>query len=197
MTFDYQIQFADNREFTAATDELLSKLNVKAWLVGQSLGEVVAKIIAKNHPELVKLYIYADTLSGFITGMNLPSIHIQHHNDITLMVRTVHKLFRAGCSFFYSIFPSSPPGLPIKFPEMPPIPVLFSARTDPVRMEMVQDGRWGENQTLDGGVLFFFVHPAVHCYKQILSTASSAISKKKACCFLPHTVMVIASKWRF
>ena len=42
LTFDYQIQFADNGEFAAAVAELLCHLKEKAWLVGQSLGGVVA-----------------------------------------------------------------------------------------------------------------------------------------------------------
>lgn len=63
MTFDYQMQFSDNKEFAAATAELLSKLNVKAWLVGQSLGGVVAQIIAKNHPEVVEGLVLSNTCS--------------------------------------------------------------------------------------------------------------------------------------
>ena len=43
--------------------ELLSKLNVKAWLVGQSLGRVVAQIIAKNHPEVVAGLVLSNTCS--------------------------------------------------------------------------------------------------------------------------------------
>ena len=63
ITFDYQMQFADNREFAAATAELLSKLNVKAWLVGQSLGGIVAQIIAKNHPKVVEGLVLSNTCS--------------------------------------------------------------------------------------------------------------------------------------
>ena len=50
LTFDYQIQFADNGEFANAVAELLRHLNKKVWLVGQSLGSVVAQVIAFPPP---------------------------------------------------------------------------------------------------------------------------------------------------
>ena len=63
MTFDYQIQFADNREFAAAVAELLERLGIRAWLVGQSLGGIVAQIIAKSHPEVVEGLVLSNTCS--------------------------------------------------------------------------------------------------------------------------------------
>lgn len=54
MTFDYQIQFAENGEFSDAVAELLQRFWEKTWLVGQSLGGVVAQVIAARHPEVVK-----------------------------------------------------------------------------------------------------------------------------------------------
>ena len=63
VTFDYQIQFADNREFAAAVAELLERLGIKGWLVGQSLGGIVAQIIAKNHPEVVAGLVLSNTCS--------------------------------------------------------------------------------------------------------------------------------------
>lgn len=54
LTFDYQIQFVDNKEFAQAVAELLNKLNEKVWLVGQSLGGIVAQIIARNYPDVVE-----------------------------------------------------------------------------------------------------------------------------------------------
>ena len=63
MTFDYQMQFADNREFAAAVAELLERLQIRAWLVGQSLGGIVAQIIAKNHPQVVKGMVLSNTCS--------------------------------------------------------------------------------------------------------------------------------------
>ncbi len=38
LTFDYQMQFADNAEFARAVAEFLAELGEKVWLVGQSLG---------------------------------------------------------------------------------------------------------------------------------------------------------------
>lgn len=63
MTFDYQIQFADNSEFAAAVAELLERLGVRVWLVGQSLGGIVAQIIARNHPEAVEGLVLSNTCS--------------------------------------------------------------------------------------------------------------------------------------
>ena len=63
ITFDYQIQFADNREFAAAVAELLDGLHIRAWLVGQSLGGIVAQIIAKNHPQVVEGMVLSNTSS--------------------------------------------------------------------------------------------------------------------------------------
>ena len=48
MTFDYQMQYANNGELTEAITEALVKLNRKVWFVGQSLGGVLAQIIAKH-----------------------------------------------------------------------------------------------------------------------------------------------------
>lgn len=63
MTFDYQIQFGDNREFAAAAAEVLKRLEIKAWLVGQSLGGIVAQIIAKNDPVVVEGLVLSNTCS--------------------------------------------------------------------------------------------------------------------------------------
>ena len=63
LTFDYQIQFADNGEFADAVAELLHCLKEKAWLVGQSLGGVVAQIIAARHPEVVEGLVLSNTCS--------------------------------------------------------------------------------------------------------------------------------------
>lgn len=63
LTFDYQVQFADNREFAAAVAELLEGLKIKAWLVGQSLGGIVAQIIAKNYPHVVEGLVLSNTCS--------------------------------------------------------------------------------------------------------------------------------------
>ena len=61
LTFDYQIQFADNGEFAEAVAELLRHLGERAWLVGQSLGGVVAQIIAVRHPDVVAGLVLSNT----------------------------------------------------------------------------------------------------------------------------------------
>ena len=63
LTFDYQIQFSDNGEFSDAVAELLQRLGEKAWLVGQSLGGVVAQVIAARHPEVVEGLVLSNTCS--------------------------------------------------------------------------------------------------------------------------------------
>lgn len=50
LTFDYQLPFENNAQFADAVAELLGHLEERAWLVGQSLGGVVAQIIARRHP---------------------------------------------------------------------------------------------------------------------------------------------------
>ena len=75
LTFDYQIQFADNGEFSDAVAELLQRLGEKAWLVGQSLGGVVAQVIAFRHPEVVEGLVLSNTCSlGRIWAMRRPAI---------------------------------------------------------------------------------------------------------------------------
>lgn len=63
VTFDYQIPFADNAQFADAVAELLRHLKEKVWLVGQSLGGVVAQIIARRHPDVVDGLILSNTCS--------------------------------------------------------------------------------------------------------------------------------------
>lgn len=63
LTFDYQIQFNDNTEFAQAVAELLKELKEKVWLVGQSLGGIVAQIIARNYPEIVEGLVLSNTCS--------------------------------------------------------------------------------------------------------------------------------------
>ena len=52
ITFDYQICFADNEEFAQVVSELLHCLKEKVWLIGQSLGSILAQIIAVHHAEV-------------------------------------------------------------------------------------------------------------------------------------------------
>ena len=54
LTFDYQIPFQTHRAFAQAVGELLCELNEKVWLVGQSLGGIVAQILAVEFPERIE-----------------------------------------------------------------------------------------------------------------------------------------------
>lgn len=63
LTFDYQLQFGNNGEFADAVAELLRHLKEKVWLVGQSLGGVVAQVIASRHPEVVEGLVLSTTCS--------------------------------------------------------------------------------------------------------------------------------------
>lgn len=63
ITFDYQISYVNHTEFADAVAELLNRLGEKVWLVGQSLGGIVAQIIAKRHPEVVEGLVLSNTCS--------------------------------------------------------------------------------------------------------------------------------------
>lgn len=63
LTFDYQIEFQNNQEFAQAVCELLQFLNEKVWLVGQSLGGIVAQIIAVTNPQNIEGLILSNTCS--------------------------------------------------------------------------------------------------------------------------------------
>lgn len=63
LTFDYQLQFKDNNEFAQAVAELLQILKERVWLVGQSLGGIVAQIIAANYPENIEGMVLSNTCS--------------------------------------------------------------------------------------------------------------------------------------
>ena len=61
ITFDYQICFTDNEEFAQTVSELLHCLKEKVWLIGQSLGGIVAQIIAVHHAEVVEGMVLSNT----------------------------------------------------------------------------------------------------------------------------------------
>ena len=66
ITFDYPIEYPTIGSLADAVSELLKSLGIKAWLVGQSLGGVVAQVIAYKHPEIVEGLVLSNTacLSG-------------------------------------------------------------------------------------------------------------------------------------
>ena len=85
LTFDYQIPFADNGEFADAVAELLRHLGERAWLVGQSLGGVVAQVIAVRHPEVVEGLVLSNTCS--LSG----SMSEEGYRDLMQMVESQRK----------------------------------------------------------------------------------------------------------
>lgn len=92
LTFDYQVQFADNAEFADAVAELLRSLGETAWLVGQSLGGVVAQIIATRHPDVVDGLILSNTCS---LSANMSEAG---HQDLRKMIESQRK-FRKLLAF--------------------------------------------------------------------------------------------------
>ena len=80
LTFDYPICFADNKALAQAAAELLHHLGEKVWLVGQSLGGVVAQIIAARHPEVVAGLVLSNTCS--LSQDMSPSAHAHLMNMI-------------------------------------------------------------------------------------------------------------------
>ncbi len=91
ITFDYQIQFENNAEFAAAVVELLKKLDEKVWLVGQSLGGIVAQIIAKNYPEIVEGMVLSNTCS--LSG-NMSSEAYDHLKKMIENQKKAKKMLR-------------------------------------------------------------------------------------------------------
>ena len=85
LTFDYQIPFADNGEFADAVAELLRHLGERVWLVGQSLGGVVAQVIAVRHPEVVEGLVLSNTCS--LSG----SMSEEGYRDLMQMVESQRK----------------------------------------------------------------------------------------------------------
>ena len=85
LTFDYQLQFGDNGAFADAVAELLCHLKEKVWLVGQSLGGVVAQVIAARHPEAVEGLVLSNTCS--LSG----SMSDAGYRDLMKMIESQRK----------------------------------------------------------------------------------------------------------
>ncbi|MFR8012010.1 MAG: alpha/beta fold hydrolase [Clostridia bacterium] len=91
LTFDYQLQFGDNGEFADAVAELLRHLKEKVWLVGQSLGGVVAQVIASRHPEVVEGLVLSNTCS--LSG-NMSKAGYQ---DLMKIIESQRKFKKMAC----------------------------------------------------------------------------------------------------
>ncbi len=77
LTFDYQLPFRDNGEFADAVE--------KVWLVGQSLGGVVAQVVASRHPEVVEGLVLSNTCS--LSG----SMSETGYQDLIKMIESQRK----------------------------------------------------------------------------------------------------------
>jgi len=61
ISFDYPIAYSSIQELVEAIAELLKRLNVSVFLIGQSLGGFIAQILAQQHPEIVEGLILSNT----------------------------------------------------------------------------------------------------------------------------------------
>jgi pimeloyl-ACP methyl ester carboxylesterase len=63
LMFDYPLQLETIKELIDGINELLKFLNVKVWLVGQSLGGIIAQVFAKHYPDQVEGMVLSNTCS--------------------------------------------------------------------------------------------------------------------------------------
>ena len=68
ITFDYLVCYPTMGEFADAVAELMKALDIKVWLVGQSLGGAAAQIITKRHPGIVDGLVLSNTAAVQNTG---------------------------------------------------------------------------------------------------------------------------------
>ena len=85
LTFDYRLPCENNAQFADAVAELLGHLGERAWLVGQSLGGVVAQIIAQRHPDVVAGLVLSNTCS--LSG----SMSEEGDRDLMAMIESQRK----------------------------------------------------------------------------------------------------------
>lgn len=61
LTFDYPIAYKTIQQLVDSIAELLNRLCIKVFLVGQSLGGFIAQILAQQHPDIVDGMILSNT----------------------------------------------------------------------------------------------------------------------------------------
>ncbi len=61
VSFDYPMAYSTNQKLVDAIATLLRSLEVKAFLVGQSLGGFLAQLLAQQHPDVVEGLILSNT----------------------------------------------------------------------------------------------------------------------------------------
>ena len=63
LTLNYPKELEQNELIADAIAELFAGLGIKVWLLGQSLGGLIAQIMAKRHPEVVEGFVLSNTCS--------------------------------------------------------------------------------------------------------------------------------------
>lgn len=61
LSFDYPMAYPTQQQLVDAIAELLKSLQIKAFLVGQSLGGFIAQILAKQHSDVVEGMVLSNT----------------------------------------------------------------------------------------------------------------------------------------
>lgn len=61
ISFDYHQNFPTVEELLSAIHQLLQKLDLKVWFAGQSLGGILAQLIAKKYPAICKGLLLSNT----------------------------------------------------------------------------------------------------------------------------------------
>lgn len=92
ITFDYPESLPTADEFCEALDALLKHLDRKAWLVGQSLGGLLAQIMAAHDPDQIEGIILINT--GTLSVMMGPQAW-EDMTELTRLTRQAEGLMRA------------------------------------------------------------------------------------------------------
>lgn len=79
ITFDYPIAYTSVQQLVDAIASLLESLNIKAYLIGQSLGGFIAQILAKQHPQVVEGMVLSNT--GTLS-VDMDKAGIEHFNSM-------------------------------------------------------------------------------------------------------------------
>lgn len=92
ITFDYPESLETADDFCEALDALLKHLDRKVWLVGQSLGGLLAQIMAAHFPDQIEGLILINT--GTLSLMMGPQAW-EDMTQLTKLTRQAEKLMRA------------------------------------------------------------------------------------------------------
>ena len=88
LSFDYPMAYPTTQQLVDAIAELLKSLDIKAFLVGQSLGGFIAQMLAKQHPDVVDGLVLSNT------GTLSIDMDEQGTKCLTDMLRSMDKSLR-------------------------------------------------------------------------------------------------------